>query len=318
MKNFLILALIPIFLLSCRPDKKLAELSVSSYNMYLFYDGYENGYEYEPFSEKNGYTEDVYKARVKKTSQYIMKHMGSSSVILFQEIENSGVLKDILDSGLKRSGFRYYGAFTDEGNLSIGYISKYPPLSSNVHKAGKSRPILELVFSIEGEELSIFTLHAASRLNEGGESERFELFSLLSELLELNSGRLRIAIGDFNVEINDGESSIASDDCSLALSAAIVATKDTRISEGIYHSPMLVPGEMNENGTYFYQGKWSYLDNVLLSHEAFDMKGWEYHKCEVIAPFESKDSHGYPKRFDIKSSNGFSDHFAINLILRYN
>ena len=318
MKNFLILALIPIFLLSCRPDKKLSEISISSYNMYLFYDGYENGYEYEPFREKSGYTEDVYRTRVEKTSQYIMKHMGSSSVILFQEIENSGVLKDILDAGLKRSGFRYYGAFTDEGHLCIGYISKYPPLSSNVHKTGKSRPILELIFSIDGEEISIFTLHAASRLNEDGEAERFDLFSLLAELLEINSGKLRIAIGDFNVDIREGESSIASDDNKLALSSAIVATKDTRIGEGIYNSPMLIPGEIEADGTYFYQGTWSFLDNVLLSCEAFDRSGWDYHKCEVIAPFESKDSHGYPKRFEVRNGSGFSDHFAINLRLRYN
>lgn len=318
MRKYLLAVLIPIFLFSCTSGNELSELIISSYNMYLFYDGYEHGSEFSPFLEKDGYTEKIYRTRVKKTAAYMMKHMGSSSVILLQEIEGSNVLSDILEAGLRRSGFRYYGSFAADGRLGIGYISKYPPVSSNIHSFGSSRPILELVFSIGNEEFSIFTMHAPSRLNENGEEERYELFSLLSALLSTDCSRLRIAIGDFNMDIRTGEMCIASDDSALSMSSAIIATKDTVFREGIYYSPMLVPGELDAEGTYFYQGKWSFLDNILLSKEAFDGIGWEYKKSRVLAPYESMDTNGYPLKFSVKSGTGFSDHFAISLILRYN
>ncbi len=317
MRKSALLILMPIFLLSCTAGKDAAEICISSYNMYLFYDGYENGYEFEPFTAGNGYTEEIYRARVKKTAAYLMKHMGSSSVIVLQEIENSTVLHDILEAGLRRCGFRYYGSFSDDGHLGIGYVSKYPPLSSNVHRSGQSRPVLELLFSVRGEEFSVFTLHAPSRLNENGEEMRYELFSLLSDLLAADSSRLRIAIGDFNADIRRGEHGIASDESALSLSAALVATKDTRFGEGLYHSPMLVPGEAGADGTYFYQGEWSFLDSILLSGQAFDGSGWEYGSVSVISPYESRDINGYPLRFNVRNGAGYSDHFAISMILRY-
>lgn len=316
-KVFLFLSLL-LFLASCKDSKSKNEYVISTYNMYLFFDGYYSGVEYSPFKQSEGFTYEVYKERVKLTSKYLAKHMGDSDVIVLQEVENSSVLKDLLDAGLKKYGFKYYGFADSSDVFSVAYISKIPPIEANIHSVDNSRPILELLFNFGGEEISIYTLHAASKLNDGGESQRYELFSLLATLLSLNKDRLIAVLGDFNADIREGEDGIASDDSSLSLTSAIVATKDTRFTDNHYFSPMLLPGEIDGDGTYFYQGKWYFLDNILLSKEAFDYKGLEYKCTEIVSPIEAKDTSGFPLRFDVKSKKGYSDHFALKLALSYN
>lgn len=318
MKKILLLVLCALLLLSCQDKAQQNEFVVSTYNMYLFFDGYDSGIEYSPFRLSEGYTYDVYKERVKLMSKYLSRHFSSSDVIVFQEVENSSVLKDILDAGLKKHGFHYYGVASSRDVFSVGYISKRPPVEMRIHSTECSRPILELLFSFGGEEISLFTLHAPSRLKAENEALRYELFSLLATLLKSNKGKVSVVLGDFNVDIREGEAAIASEESELSLSSAIVATKDSNFKEDVYFSPMLSPGEIDGDGTYFYGGKWSFLDNVLISREAFDNKGIEYKGCRIVAPFEAKDTSGFPLRFDIKTRKGYSDHFALTLHLRYN
>ncbi len=316
-KVFLFLSMV-LLLASCKDSKSKNEFVISTYNMYLFFDGYYSGVEYSPFKQSDGYTYEVYKERVKLTSKYIAKHMGKSDVIVLQEVENSSVLKDLLDAGLKKNGFKYYGIAESSDVFSVAYISKVPPVESNIHSVDSSRPILELLFSFGGEEISVYTLHAASKLNDNGVAQRYELFSLLATLLSLNKGRLIAVLGDFNADIKEGEDGIACDDSELSLTSAIVATKDTRFGDNHYFSPMLLPGAIEGDGTYFYQGRWYFLDNILLSKEAFDYKGLEYKSTAIVSPIEAKDTSGFPLRFDVKSKKGYSDHFALKLTLSYN
>lgn len=317
MRKVLLFLSLSLLALSCKDTKSKSEYVISTYNMYLFFDGYYSGVEYSPFKQTDGYTYEVYKERVKLTSKYIAKHMGNSDVIVFQEVENSSVLKDLLDAGLKKQGFKYYGFAESSDVFSVGYISKSPPVEANIHSVDSSRPILELLFCFGGEEMSIYTLHAASKLNDGNEALRYELFSLLATLLSLNKDRLIAVLGDFNADIKEGEEGIASDDNALSLTSAIVATKDMRFSDNHYFSPMLLPGEIDGDGTYFYQGKWYFLDNILLSKEAFDYRGLEYKSTAIVSPMEAKDTSGFPLKFDVKSKKGFSDHFALKLTLSY-
>ena len=91
---FVYLFCLPL-ILSCGPDADLHLFTISAYNMYLFFDGTDDGWEYDGFRKSDGYTQERYLDRVKDTAVFIARNM-DSDVIILSEVESAVVLNDLL------------------------------------------------------------------------------------------------------------------------------------------------------------------------------------------------------------------------------
>lgn len=307
--------LFSLLLVSCSPRRATGGFTVTSWNTYCFFDGVSSGSEYTEFLSSSGYSREKYQKRVESTACYIAANMKDSDVIILEEIESGDVLSDLLEAGLRGLGFRYYGlAQKSDGELSVGFISKTKPSSYAFHSTLSSRAVLELKFIAGGEMVTIFGVHLKSQLNDS--SSRIEELSLIRTLVERREGECVIVIGDFNTDcITGGEMG----DGKLSSGYVLPLTGDGALaSGGTLFSPYLDYGGRTDGGSYYYEGVWYNYDNALLSSSFFDGRGLEYESFEIVSGALSKTSSGTPLKYEKSTGNGFSDHFAITLRLRYN
>ncbi len=315
-----------LVLFSCKNELSTSGgVKIISYNLQNFFDAKDNGAEYDEFLEKSSlWNESKYEVRVEKLFSLLKKDIFSSaSVIFFQEVENDNILKLLLEKGLSRRGFSYYGCVNSGTPLSIGFISKIKPVSISSNATQTSRAVLGFECFINNEQVFLYVLHAKSQI--GGEAEtrkeRKELASLLKILTDDKKGANIIILGDFNEEF-----SYSSDlsygyvplglfeQESIEKAHSIPITGDKSLSNyEVFYSPFLdktIP--LNSDGTYYYDGAWSFLDNALISSSFIDEKGLEFEQFYVIKEKEMVEN-GIPYRYDIQKGNGISDHFAIAL-----
>ena len=313
-------AFLPFFILlsfSCSPSINRSFFTVTTYNLYAFFDSYEDGDEYEGFAKSDGYDGEAYSERIRNTAILIGKVFSSSDVIILEEVESNAVLLDLLEAGLKEKGFIYYGLADDENNLSVGFLSKLKPLSTALHVFPGCRPILELVFQKSGELIHIFGVHFRSRI-PGGDDERMQEALHLAALMERNPDALCIAAGDFNTDPLLSSSPFSlSPDCYDEDNAFHVTGDPSKTGPHLYFSPLNDPDAvLSEDGTYFYDGVWYFYDLFLLSEKAWDGEGWEYDGIIIESNRTMKDNGGRPFPYDVSTGYGYSDHFPVTLRLK--
>ena len=303
-----------LLLVSCSPETGNGGFTVTSWNAYCFFDGVGDGSEYTEFLSSSGYTREKYTKRVDNAALYMASNMKDSDVIILEEIESEDVLSDLLEAGLKGAGFRYYGlAQKSDGELSVGFLSKIKPSSYAFHSTQSSRVILELKFIVGGEMITVFGVHLKSQLNES--SSRLEELSLIRTLVERRDGECIIVIGDFNTDCLTGSEM---GDRKRKEDYALFLTGDgSEAYGGTLFSPYLDYGGSSLVGSYYYDGDWYTYDNALLSSTLFDGRGLEYDSFAIVSGALSKTSSGTPLKYEKSTGNGFSDHFAITLRLRY-
>ncbi len=316
MRVFCLILICTLFFVSCNDAYRTQnELKVATWNSYLFFDSIDDRVEYDGFKWSDGYTPEAFYKRIESTIKYIDRNFRDPDLILLQEVESEIVLKELLERGLKRRGYKYYGLLKDDDNtLFVGFISKIKPISFSYHQAGSSRRILKLSFNLNGERVNVLSLHASSRLKEENALKRAEEFSLLSTLFEEERGELAFALGDFNSDFRVPGELISSDK-----DAVIQVTGNRGLaSERLLYAPVLDRDLSLGEGTYWYEGEWSFLDSALLNKESVDGLGWDFESISVISPFEGRDYFSRPLKYDVKSGEGYSDHFALLMTFKYN
>ena len=121
---YFIILLLMFNLTSCNADVKSPDegFKIMSWNVQNIMDDKLDGSEYSEYTPSEGWDEISYKRRLKMASIIIKDE--NPDVVFLQEIEHSGVLKDLLDNFLSRKGYKYYGSIKNEGSaISIGFIS---------------------------------------------------------------------------------------------------------------------------------------------------------------------------------------------------
>lgn len=318
MKRISFVLIMVCLLSSCTNGSMKDSFAVITWNMYLFFDYRDDGYEYAGFTQKDGYTQSVYEKRMKDTALMMAKSFASSDVIILEEVESNLVLNDLLEAGLKRKGFRYYGvASNGETATSVGFISKYSPMDVNVHGLDGHRLLLEISFDINGAVITIIAIHATSKL-DGGEDKRFEEFSLLRDIAMRNAGNIVLLAGDFNADPRVPEKGISDINSRYRDISPIVVTGDPGITgDNVFFSQAI--DYMNDigKGTYLYGGEWFFYDNILVSKEGFDNSSWEYSFSEILSPYETIDLNGSPLKFSTSTCKGMSDHLPLKCVLKY-
>lgn len=297
-----------VFLVSCSPSPEKSSFSVASWNMHEFFDGRDDGTEMDGW-KKGEWNTEKYLKRVKSVVEYIVKNLGEADVLILEEVESNDVLKSLLEGGLKRAGYVYYGlAQAGEGKLSVGFLSRMKPSRVSLTGVPSSRPMLVLDFVIGESAVKIVGVHLRSRLSEENSEIRREELSLIEKIAR-DSDEALIVAGDFNSDpfLHKGEmEKKGGGDAVLFLTGDGFKARD-----GVLYSPFVDNASPLEGGTYHYQGQWEKLDNVLLSSEFFDSESIEYVETRIVKGGGSTDHMGRPLPYDKDSGLGYSDHFAI-------
>ena len=239
---------------------------------------------------------------------YMVSNFMDADVIVLEEVESSEVLISLLEGGMKKEGYIYYGIASDESDLSVAFISRIKPVSLRLLFVPSSRPMLSLDFDINGEMVRIIGVHLRSRLKEENKEIRREELLMLKDEAEKCDCPL-IIIGDFNIDpfihkeemcdTREGETTLP------------LTGDGSRAYGGRLFSPYLDYASPLIGGTYFFEGQWERLDNILLSSFFFDWEGIEYEGTTIIKGGDASDYLGRPLKYDKSTGKGVSDHFAL-------
>ena len=281
---------------------------IVTWNMCEFFDSREDGGEYAGWRESDGWNDAKYNERIKKCVMYMVSNFMDADVIVLEEVESSEVLISLLEGGMKKEGYIYYGIASDESDLSVAFISRIKPVSLRLLFVPSSRPMLSLDFDINGEMVRIIGVHLRSRLKEENKEIRREELLMLKDEAEKCDCPL-IIIGDFNIDpfihkeemcdTREGETTLP------------LTGDGSRAYGGRLFSPYLDYASPLIGGTYFFEGQWERLDNILLSSFFFDWEGIEYEGTTIIKGGGASDYLGRPLKYDKSTGKGMSDHFAL-------
>jgi endonuclease/exonuclease/phosphatase family metal-dependent hydrolase len=299
---------------------------IMSWNVQNLMDDKLDGDEYSEYTPSKGWDDIAYLRRLKIASIIIKKE--NADVVFLQEIEHSGVLKDLLEKYLVRKGYKYYGSIKKEGSaISIGFISKIKPIDIKVHGVENNRPILQVDFTIKGERVTFFCVHAKSKYGgeAASEKDRINLSKTLKLQLKKDEDHMVIMVGDFNEDpsktTDEMTALILSDNKNYYNytqkgSLGISNTKDCIFSLMMY-SP-LFDDEVKKSmrGTYFYNGEWSSIDQIMGNAFLVDGADLEFNSFNIVNNDMLLTSSGIPYRWEIKGLCGISDHLPVVMTLK--
>ena len=263
--------------------------------------------------------------------------MHSPSLVGLCEIENDTVLYDLTKrSPLRAQGYEYVVTNSpDERGIDVALL--YQPhqfglLESNEYEvtfsrsnARPSRNILHAVGKVlNGDTLDVFVVHPPSRYGGQKESEpqRLDVAKLLrnrvDSLLDVRLNCNVIILGDFNDYPNNkslksvlGASSIQSD-----------------VADDKLYNMFLHRMKEKDFGTYFYQGMWGILDQIIVSgnmlrnDSSISVKDKEAHifKADFLLEDDNNTGSKKPRRTYLgpRYLGGFSDHLPVYVDLIVN
>ena len=244
---------------------------------------------------------------------YMVSNFKDADVIVLEEVESNEVLISLLEGGMKKEGYLYYGIASDDGALSVAFISRIKPVSLRLLFVPSARPMLSLDFNVNGEMVRVIGVHLRSRLKDENEEIRREELLMLKDEAD-NCDFPLIVLGDFNIDpvihkeemcdTREGETTLP------------LTGDGSRAYGGRLFSPYLDYNSPLSGGTYYFEGQWERLDNILLSSSFFDGEGIEYEGTTIIKGGDSIDYSGRPLKYDKSTGKGMSDHFALKSTFR--
>ena len=317
----ILLFFLVLMLCSCDPAISVHDdglLSIVTFNCQTLFDDIEDGDEFSPYSRYEGWSRAKYEKRIEKLREAV-KNDFDADIIFFQEIESGKVLEDLLDSSLRRRGYLYYAVADINNPITVGFISRYNPVSVSVHGSGESRLVMRSEFVIDGHQMIIYTLHAKSNSGDDVENreDRKSTASLINSLVRSEMTANVIILGDFNSEpgIYPDDMLTMLDPCSsteiIEESSIPVCYKPERLDSMNFYDPLLDPSlPLNGNGTYYYNGSFFDYDRILFNNSLYVNSS-----AFSIYILTSSGMNGIPYRYDPESGEGFSDHFPVKLTL---
>lgn len=267
------------------------------------------------------WSKDVLNAKltsIEKVIKYVEKGQGPDN-ILFAEVENEKVLKQLVQKNLKGLGYKTVVLIEgpDLRGIDPAFISKFPMAGKPVlhiipfadsdpealKKAQRSRGILEVtVTTPNGFNVTFMAAHFPSQSNPTAWREQAVRFA--NDLMKKYQaeGRTVILGGDLNI--------IATEEAKHGYFKNILSE-----SADVSH----LVGCKKCEGSHNYRGDWSFLDVIAFS------KNLKTFKLELIpesilvvkSPFNVDDK-GLPIRFDEKTLTGVTDHLPVYARIRMN
>lgn len=349
MRILLAVVLVSFSLCGFSKDKILSNFSVMTYNLENLFDTKHDvgkkDWTYLPLEEKrtnpqvlvycNGLKNEHYKKsclnlnwdqnilnqKMFNLSQVLKSYNNgqSADILIFQEVENKLVLKELFKKHFKKTGHNYFTLIEgpDSRGIDVAVVSRFPILKSTSHELSlkpystrSTRPILEVELMVRNKHVTVFANHWPSQGNK--DETRMIAAETLKKLALKSKSEVVIAAGDFNT---------VSDDLLNGLTTHILPHFEDVEVKGRHFNPQ------NPEGTHWYKGEWESLDKIYVLKNSLT-KGHvrvNYAAFEIIyndfmlkdlywTDYDTGEQHfsmNVPYRFDSKTGNGYSDHLPV-------
>jgi predicted extracellular nuclease len=328
--KFVLLVVVAIFLGSCTSVKKSLknEYTVVSYNVENLFDTVDDpeipDEEFLPESEKK-WDDERYQKKLSDLARVISEVNPNElpEIIGLVEVENRSVLEDLVQtSALKDHGYAIiHEESPDFRGIDVALIYRKDAFKEIMHETlpvvfsddpeFKTRDILHVTGQIRNKTVHIFVNHWPSRIggDEKTEPKRVLAASVLRQrvdlLLALDPKAVIIILGDMNDEPTN-----------KSLNETLGAKTPGSAAELVN---LMIPDDTAGLGTYFYNGNWNMLDNLVVSGEMIagkrikveNQKGFIFKNDWMI--YTNKTGDKTPNRSYVGSKyvGGVSDHFPV-------
>ncbi len=314
---------------SCDIEGDPKAFRVLSYNVQNLFDARLDGGEYPEYQDPKVWNDRSYRMRLDSLSKVLLSDkLLYPDVIILQEVEGPRVVEDLLSLHLGRKGYRWYAVAKGfDAAISVAVISRHPIASTLVHAAPKIRPVLEAVIATEAGEISLFALHAKSRIGDGADL-RLSLAKVVSRASYERAGSAVLLCGDFNEDpLSVWDSTVSApslvdmnhpDASRLQASGALALVGDsTSLAPGLFYCPYLdEKWKGGAPGSCSWDGIWHRYDQILANGKLFDGMGWEYESFSIENLPSLCSSDGRPYAWNIRTLQGYSDHFPVLMTLK--
>lgn len=295
-------------------NQKLAKIAFyNTENFFDTIDGSNDDSEYLPTS-KLKWDKIKYEEKIKHIYQ-VIQNLNYPIIMGFCEIENEGVLRDLIDFNKKLGCYKtiHYES-PDARGIDVGFI--YNSKKIKVLESGKirftlpgdtipkSRDIVWAKFSIKKDTVYAMVNHWPSRRSNDSEPKRLKAAEsariFIDSILTKNPTAKIVFMGDLNDHPEDK-------------APALIAEK---------LKPMILNSSGEFGGTHTYKGEWGILDHILIS------KGFSEGKISVVPNsgkinsfeflIEEYKGNKQPKRTYVgeKYLGGYSDHLPVSIDLK--
>jgi predicted extracellular nuclease len=304
------------------------EYTVLSYNVENLFDTKDDpkipDEEFLPESEKK-WTNERYQKKLDDLAKVIstVNPLETPEIVGLVEIENQSVLEDLVRTAALKN-HRYaiiHEESPDYRGIDVALIYRKDAFREISHETMpvvfpddttfKTRDILHVVGKIRHQTVHVFVNHWPSRIggDEKTEPKRMLAASVLKkrvdQLLAVDPKARIIIMGDMNDEP-------ANKSLTETLGAQSPASGAKLVN-------LMMPDDVAGLGTYFYNGDWNMLDNLVVSNELItgkklrveNQKGTIYSSPWMI--FTNKTGDKTPNRSYVgnKYVGGVSDHFPV-------
>jgi len=260
-------------------------LKIMSFNAHNLFDTYNDPLtKDEDFTPRGSqlWTKMVLHDKMKNIAEVILKEM--PDVVGFSEIENSLVLKELVERELKSSGYHYYyaGPSEDSRGIRCAVISRLPILNTesyNVNRddwlligtgKSKTRDILRVDFDTgkkgAAKTLTVLVNHWPSKLG-GEKAQRMRadvaqsMSQITAKIAKRYTGRRVVSLGDFNDDITEKSFD--------KVPQVKLYSKMKSSAAGVFYSPSreLLSKSPLDRGTYYYSRKlqWQTIDHMFIA-----------------------------------------------------
>ena len=321
-------------------------LTAASWNVQALFDGVEDGTEYDDYGAASGWSDEKYRVRLERIDEVVaLMTPGGPDVLALQEIENGRVLEGLAKGPLKKYGYGYTAKAALPGAaLGIALLSRFPLSQIKAHQASvpggeTPRPMLEARLETALGPVVIFVCHWKSKLGDAELTEAVRTASArvlarrIAELAREEPATDIIVLGDLNENWDEFErqggmlaTALLPDNSRAAFVAGAAAPAQSQVENllvlstekppqaGFIQGAVALYSPWPSSpwpGSYAYRGAWETIDHALLNLALFDSKGWEYGSFAVLDSPILLDADGFPKTYNARTGNGYSDHLPV-------
>ncbi|MCF6333613.1 MAG: endonuclease [Draconibacterium sp.] len=326
-----------IFLSSCSNGKYKSSrnLTIAFYNVENLFDlEDEPGKKDEEFlpGSKKKWNEERYTKKLEGLSRVLSSINKNElpEIIGLCEVENSKVVEDLINTGRLANGKYKVVHYESPDFRGIDCALVYRPdefkviTSFPIKVNFKNEPnyfTRDILYvkgeTKNGEEFHIFVNHWPSRIGgtEKTEPNRIEVATILKSKIDsiqtVDASAEIIVLGDMNDEPSNN-----------SLAKILMAQKPEVKNAGFVN--LMYPVHENKKGSYLYQENWNMLDNIVVSSNLLDDKGFQcadkrgfvFHKKWM--EYKNKNGEISPNKTygGTNYYGGISDHFPVYFTLQ--
>ena len=266
------------------------------------------------------WSQDVIDQKIKNLSDVILSYEGvGADVVVFQEIENIHILKELASKGLVGRGYKYFSLIEgpDTRGIDVAVMSRFPIINEKYHgvslaphSSRTTRGILESTLKVGSKIVTIFANHWPSQGNV--DETRLAASEVLKQAALDVKADLVIAAGDFNTLHDDKPHGIKQNILPFFEDVEVLGRK---------HSKVVA------KGTHWYKGVWESIDKIFVLKSSLKSKrnSVDYKSFRILfenfmltdlewTDWETGTVHkdyDIPRRFNSESREGYSDHLPV-------